>query len=137
VLFGPVPRKVFAPVERPRLLRTFPEDLEWGLDHGLARYTILNACRALRFATDGGLYSKHEGGEWALAEGIGDPSLIKAALRRQRGMQESVDLTAATAFAADVRNRLLAAARVTLSRASNHDPSINGRLCSVEPSPGR
>jgi hypothetical protein len=110
-LLGPPASKVFAPVGRRWLLRTFADDLAWGLDHGLAGYTVLNACRALRFATDGGLYSKLEGGEWALAEGIGDPWLIAAALRRQRGADESVDLAAAASFAGDVRDKLESAAQ--------------------------
>jgi hypothetical protein len=78
-LLGPPPAEVFADVDRRRLLRSFADDVTWGLDQGLAGYAVLNACRALRFATDGGLYSKLEGGEWALAQGIGDPSLIAVA----------------------------------------------------------
>jgi streptomycin 3"-adenylyltransferase len=110
-LLGPPPAEVFADVDRRRLLRSFADDVTWGLDQGLAGYAVLNACRALRFATDGGLYSKLEGGEWALAQGIGDPSLIAVALHRQRGAEETVDLAAAASFADDVRDTLVAAAR--------------------------
>jgi streptomycin 3"-adenylyltransferase len=109
-LLGPSPDHVFAPVDRALLLRSFADDLRWGLDHRRAGYSVLNACRALRFAIDGGLYSKLEGGEWALDQGIGDRWLIEAALRRQRGDDESVDFDRATVFVAEVRTRLLATA---------------------------
>jgi Aminoglycoside adenylyltransferase, C-terminal domain len=110
-LLGPSPAEIFAPVARSRLLRCLADDLAWGLEHRLAAYTVLNACRALRFATEGGLYSKLEGGEWALDEGIGEKSLIVVALRRQRGADESVDFERAAVFVADVHEILLAAVR--------------------------
>jgi hypothetical protein len=109
-LLGPSPAEVFATVEPSRLLLSLAEDLSWALDHGLAGSAVLNACRALRYARDGGLYSKLEGGRWALDEGIGDPALIAAALRRQQGDQEVVRAEAAASFALSVREKLLAAA---------------------------
>jgi hypothetical protein len=54
-LLGPPPTEVFAAVERSRLLRSFADDLTWAMDRGLAGYAVLNACRALRSARDGGL----------------------------------------------------------------------------------
>jgi predicted nucleotidyltransferase len=109
-LFGPPPSEVFASVDTNRLLRTFADDLEWAVDHDLPSYAVLNACRALRFMRDFGLYSKLEGGAWAIEEGVGDPRLIRAALRRQRGNDELVDPAAAASFAAGVRAELFKAA---------------------------
>jgi len=109
-LFGPPPADVFVPVKRSRLLRSFAEDLAWAVERGLAGYAVLNACRALRSALDEGLYSKLEGGSWALDRGIGDRALITAALRRQQGGEGPVDAEAAASFAMSARVRLLAAA---------------------------
>jgi streptomycin 3"-adenylyltransferase len=108
-LLGPSPGEVFAAVDRASVLRCFADDLTWALDRGLTGYAVLNACRALRFARDGGLYSKLEGGTWALDEGIGDPALIAAALRRQQGADEVVDADAAASFASSVREELAVA----------------------------
>ena len=49
-------------------------------------YAVLNACRALLFATDGTLRSKVAGGEWYLAVHPGD-EVVRAALDRQRGAE--------------------------------------------------
>ena len=108
-LFGPPPAEVFAPVERPRLLRSLADDLAWASDRGLAGYAVLNACRALRYADEGVLCSKLEGGKWAIRAEIGEEEAIASALRRQRGADEQVDPAAAAHLAGDVRTRLLRA----------------------------
>jgi Domain of unknown function (DUF4111) len=48
---------------------------------------VLNACRAWRFAVDGALVSKIDGGQWALGR-THDPEreLIKIALNKQRSI---------------------------------------------------
>jgi hypothetical protein len=112
-LVGPPPRDVFVPIDRARLLRSFADDLTWALEQGRPGYCVLNACRALWFAREGRLCSKLEGGEWALAERVADPSLIATALRRQRGADESVDPAAATLFASETRDRLVSADRAS------------------------
>jgi hypothetical protein len=109
-LFGPPPSEVFAPVDRARLLRSLADDLDWAVHQGLSSYAVLNACRALRFMRNSGLCSKLEGGAWAIEEGVGDPRLIEAALRRQCGNDERVDVDAAASFAYTVRTELLQAA---------------------------
>lgn len=111
-LKGPPPEEVIAPVARASLLRTLADDLEWGIDHRVGGYAVLNACRALRFARDGTLSSKPEGGEWALGEGIADANLVRSALRRQAGSDEEVDFDVAARFAARVREELLREADV-------------------------
>lgn len=109
-LLGLSPSQVFTPLDRGLLLRSFAHDLTWGLEHRRSSYSVLNACRALRFATEGGLYSKLEGGEWALEQAIGAIDLIETALRRQRGEETLVDFDRAKVFVSEVRARLLAIA---------------------------
>ena len=82
VLFGPPADQVISPIDRSRLLLVFADDLVWALEQELGGYAVLNACRALRFAREGTLCSKPEGGAWAVANGIGDRALVEAALRR-------------------------------------------------------
>ena len=94
-LFGPSADQVISPIDRFRLLRVLADDLAWAVDQELGGYAVLNACRALRFARQGTLCSKPQGGSWAVANGIGDRALVEAALRRQAGSDELVDLAAA------------------------------------------
>jgi hypothetical protein len=102
-LIGPPPDRVFANPERGMILSSFVNDLEWALENKAGAYGVLNSCRVLRFAREGGLYSKLEGGEWALESGIGDAHVISAALRRQRGSDEVVDVDAAAQLVEAVR----------------------------------
>jgi streptomycin 3"-adenylyltransferase len=110
VLFGPPADQVFSPIDRSRLLRVLAEDLTWALEHELGGYAVLNACRALRFAREGTLSSKPEGGVWAVANGVGDRASIEAALGRQAGSDEIVDPAAAAPFVELAREELLGAA---------------------------
>lgn len=107
-LLGPPAIELIAPVERARLLRSLAGDLTWAVDHALASYAVLNACRALRFARDGILCSKPDGARWALIRRVADADLLIAALDRQSGADREVDLGAAADLAARVRAELLA-----------------------------
>ena len=105
-LLGPPAATVFPTIDRGRLIRTFVEDLGWGLEHGHVGYAVLNACRALRFAREGVLSSKPEGGTWAIEHGIGDRATVQTALRRQSGSDEDVDAEAGAAFVENVLREL-------------------------------
>jgi hypothetical protein len=105
-LTGPDPRELFPAPDRSALLRHFVDDLGWAIEHAQGGYAVLNACRALRFSRDGTLCSKLEGGAWALENEIGDRGTIEAALRRQTGSSEEVDLTAAMVLVDEVRREL-------------------------------
>jgi predicted nucleotidyltransferase len=107
-LEGPSAADVLPPIDRRLLLRAFVGDLDWGLEYGHIGYAVLNACRALRFAREGVLSSKPEGGAWAMEHEVGDRSTIEAALRRQAGSDEKVDPAAAAALVEDVRLELQA-----------------------------
>lgn len=53
-LLGPPPRQVFGELERPRILAALLNSLRWHQDHDVSgTHAVLNACRALRYVTDG------------------------------------------------------------------------------------
>lgn len=77
--------EVFAPVPDGLVLAQLSTELRWGAVHAPGEYAILNACRAWRFAADGALVSKVDGGHWALDRMQGpDRKLVQIALDRQR-----------------------------------------------------
>jgi hypothetical protein len=76
-VFGRVPDDL----ARAQMLR----ELRWGAENSPDEYTVLNACRAWRFALDGALLSKIGGGEWALERVQGaERDLVEIAIDRQR-----------------------------------------------------
>jgi len=76
---------VFGPVADDLIAAQLAAELSWAAEHAPAEYAVLNACRAWRFAVDGALVSKIDGGEWALGRVHGpDRELIKIALDEQR-----------------------------------------------------
>ncbi|GAA2605811.1 hypothetical protein GCM10010304_64870 [Streptomyces roseoviolaceus] len=66
-VYGPPAAEVFGPVPADRVGAAMVSQLQWALEHANATYAILNACRALRFADDGQLCAKLDGGHWYLA----------------------------------------------------------------------
>jgi hypothetical protein len=79
---------VVAPVPRDLVLPAMATELDDALNSSLAKpeYILLNACRNLAYLSDGALRSKLDGGRWALEHAPEiEPSLIRAALRRQDG----------------------------------------------------
>lgn len=85
-LVGPKPRTVFAPVPAAWVLEACAEELRTWV--GFCHYNdpssgVLNACRAWRYAEEGVLSSKAEGGQWARSRTVA-PSLIDAALATRR-----------------------------------------------------
>lgn len=82
--------------------------------HGIAHekatlYSVLNACRAWRFAAADVLGSKLEGAAWARARWQ-DTGLIDAAVALRRGQDATLDESAVDALLAAVANRLREAA---------------------------
>ena len=89
--------QVFAPVPGELVRAQLAAELRWAIGLRWAielrggaelypgEYAVLNACRAWRYAVDGTLVSKIDGGEWALSRVPGpDRELISTALARQR-----------------------------------------------------
>jgi hypothetical protein len=82
---GPPAREVFAPVPRPVVLEAMAESLAWHRAHeSLGHFTVLNACRAWRYAEAGELGSKADAAEWARQRSA-DTETIDTALRMRRG----------------------------------------------------
>jgi hypothetical protein len=79
--------QVFGPVAGDLVLAQLATELRWGAGRAPDEYVVLNACRAWRFAVDGALVSKIDGGQWALGR-TRDPEreLIKIALDKQQSI---------------------------------------------------
>lgn len=80
-------------------------ELRWALSHASTGYAVLNACRAVRFAEDGRLCSKIDGGEWYLAQHRHSPA-VRAALDFQLCGQQAPTVDDATGFVDGVCGRL-------------------------------
>lgn len=91
---GPRPAGLFADVTRQVLLDSMIESMRWHREHEKATlYSVLNACRAWRFAADDVLGSKLDGAEWA-RERWSTPSVIDAAVELRHGLPATLDATA-------------------------------------------
>ncbi len=98
-LVGPDPREVFGSVPRAVVLAYLVDELRWGIANAPAAYAVLNACRALIFASRGDLVSKIAGGRIAVDSRLGPVSTISSALDQQRALSEPRPITPeATAF---------------------------------------
>jgi hypothetical protein len=109
---GPPARGIFADVPRSTLLEAMRESMAWHRVHEKATlYSVLNACRAWRFAEVDVLGSKLEGAAWARARWP-DTGLIDAAVALRRGGDATLDESAVDALLASVATRLREAADV-------------------------
>ena len=107
---GPPARGVFADVPRGTLLETMGESMAWHRAHEKATlYSVLNACRAWRFAVDDVLGSKLEGAAWAAARWP-DTAVIDAAVALRHGEQAELDEAAVDALLSSVAAQLRKAA---------------------------
>jgi Aminoglycoside adenylyltransferase, C-terminal domain len=109
---GPPARTIFADVPRPALLAAMQESMEWHRAHEKATlYSVLNACRAWRFAEDDVLGSKLEGAAWARPRWPETP-VIDAAVALRRGEPAQLDEQAVDALLTFVSLRVRNAADV-------------------------
>ncbi|MFE7393716.1 aminoglycoside adenylyltransferase domain-containing protein [Streptomyces sp. NPDC057582] len=104
-VWGPPAMEVFGPVPADRVGAAMVSELRWALDHATETYAVLNACRALRFADDGQLCSKLDGGRWYL-DRHGDNEVVAAAMAHQRDGRTGPSTPAAAKFVAAVCGRL-------------------------------
>jgi hypothetical protein len=103
---GPPPRETFADVPRSILLKAMQESMAWHRVHEKATlYSVLNACRAWRFAAMDVLGSKLEGATWARARWP-DTGVIDAAVALRRGEDATLDDKGVDALLASVADRL-------------------------------
>lgn len=86
VIVGPPPAQVFAEVTRDTLLVAMRDSIRWHRAHeGATLYSVLNACRAWRFATEDIMGSKLEGADWAKPRWH-DPRAIDSAVALRHGV---------------------------------------------------
>ncbi len=108
---GPPARRIFADVPRSRLLEAMYESMAWHRAHEKATlYSVLNACRAWRFAAADVLGSKLEGAAWARVHWP-DAGVIDAAVALRRGEDAKLDESAVDALLSAVADRLRDAAK--------------------------
>lgn len=106
VVSGPPPDTVFADAPRRTLLAAMSDSMAWHRTHeGATLYSVLNACRAWRFAEDDVLGSKLAGADWARARGT-DTELIDAAVALRHGRDAVLDPSAVGRFLDVVAARL-------------------------------
>ena len=97
---------LFPEVPRPLVVAQLCDELEWAVARAPTTYAVLNACRAWRYAVDGSLVSKVEGGHWA-EERLAEPelALVRAATALQSGESAvPVDASAARTFTLRLRD---------------------------------
>ncbi len=103
---GPPARDVFVDVPRSSLLQAMYESMTWHRDHEKATlYSVLNACRAWRFAAEDVLGSKLEGAAWARGRWP-DTAVIDAAVALRHGDDATLDESAVDALLSSVTTRL-------------------------------
>jgi hypothetical protein len=105
-IVGPPARTMFADVPRDILLAAMADSMRWHREHEKATlYSVLNACRAWRFAVEDVLGSKLEGAGWA-RERWGKPALIDAAVDLRHGRAGHLDVAEVDAYLAHVERVL-------------------------------
>jgi hypothetical protein len=103
---GPPARTIFADVARSTLLQAMYESMAWHRAHESGTlYSVLNACRAWRFAADDVLGSKLEGASWARARWP-DRDVIDAAVALRLGQDAALDDSAVDALLSAVADHL-------------------------------
>jgi streptomycin 3"-adenylyltransferase len=109
----------FAPVPRALVLAQLAGEMDWAAERNPTEYAVLNACRALRYALDGSLVSKVDGGHWACGRvADNDRPLVEAALARQTGADPGAPLDP------DAVRAFLAAARDVIRRGHPGDQGV-------------
>jgi len=96
----------FAEVPPSLVLARVAAELTWAAEHNPSEYAVLNACRAWRYAVDGALVSKVDGGRWAETR-LDEPerTLVRDALALQSGEQAApLDPDAVRTFAGRLRD---------------------------------
>jgi hypothetical protein len=111
VITGPPPSEVFADVSRATLLEAMYESMTWHRAHEKATlYSVLNACRAWRFADEDLLGSKLEGAAWARRR-WSDSGVIDAAVALREGRDAGLEQAAVDDLLSAVLARLGVAVR--------------------------
>jgi hypothetical protein len=105
-LRGPPAREVFTPIPPRALVPVLVDSVRWHRTAGgEPSDAVLNACRALRFATDGRWSSKPEAGWWAVEGGQAPPDLVATACAA-RTRPTTLDPAEVAGFLETVESRL-------------------------------
>jgi Domain of unknown function (DUF4111) len=87
-LRGPQPERLFSPLPRLWILQALSESLVWHRTHDLAGHpSVLNACRAWKYASEGRWLSKMRAGAWAKARAPEMGPLVDCCLAHRAGLQ--------------------------------------------------
>ena len=105
-LAGPPAAGLFAAIPPRTLAPVLLEALRWHAGgEAEGDDAVLNACRSLRFVTEGVWSSKAAAGAWAL-EYVDDPELVRAALAARARPTRALDQQAVRAFVLGVADRI-------------------------------
>ncbi len=105
-IVGPPPRTIFVEVPRDTLLGAMHQSMVWHRANERGTfYSVLNACRAWRYAEEDVLGSKLEGATWA-ATRWPDEDVINAAVALRRGQVAVLDASAVDALLEAVARHL-------------------------------
>jgi predicted nucleotidyltransferase len=130
-LAGPDPAATIGAVPRDVLADGLRSELDWGLAHASPAYQALNAARAWRFAEEGVICSKIDGGRWALGRGH-DAVLHQAIAFQESRTSAPPDAAAAAALVRVVQARL---ARAWHPSQRGPEPAPERRDLSHPPAP--
>jgi hypothetical protein len=104
---GPPSGEVFADVDRSTLLNAMAQSMRWHREHEKASlYSVLNACRAWRFAAEDVLGSKLDGADWAHSRWA-RPDVIDAAVDLRHGQPAELQIDDVEALLDHVERILL------------------------------
>ncbi len=92
-------------IDSTTIIAQLADELTWAAAHAPGSYAVLNACRALRFVSDGVLCSKSDGGRWALGNQI-EPDLVSAALAARQNGSTGADQAQGRAWVLSVAHAL-------------------------------
>ena len=105
-IVGPPPSSVFPPPERSVLIDAMAASTRWHRQHeGATLYSVLNACRAWRYAETGELGSKLHGADWARTRWH-RREVIDAAVDLRHGRPAALDAAEVDALLAHVQHVL-------------------------------
>jgi Domain of unknown function (DUF4111) len=110
-LRGPQPERLFSPLPRRCILEALSESLVWHRTHDLVGHdSVLNACRAWKYATEDGWSSKTRAAAWAKARAPQLGPLIDCCLALRAGLRvPELDRTAIEGFVRSVLEKIEAA----------------------------
>ena len=106
-IVGPPAADVFADIARSTLLDAMMQSMQWHQEHEKATlYSVLNGCRAWRFAVEDVLGSKLDGATWARTR-WSRPELIDAAVELRHGRPALLDVADVDEFLKHVEDSLV------------------------------